>query len=205
MNTQKQVEYRLPDLQYAYTALEPAYSAELLEIHHRGHHRAYVEGANATVQRINAAAGAGDFANINALQRDLAFHVSGHSLHSLFWECMAPAGAAAPTGVLADAIGRDFGGLDEFRSLFMSAGGALQGSGWVALSFDASSGALRVEQRLDHQDNAIAGSTPLLVMDMWEHAFYLQYRNDKKSWMKAFFGLIDWAGVAHRYQACACP
>lgn len=205
MTTHKTVEYELPDLPYDYSALEPAYSSELLQLHHDAHHRAYVDGANATAARIRDAVSADDFANVNALQRDLAFHVSGHVLHSLFWKCMTPAGEPAPTGALAGVIERDFGGFDEFRSLFQAAGGALQGSGWVALSFDSSSDTLRVEQRLDHQHNAIAGSTPLLVMDMWEHAFYLQYRNDKKAWMKAFFELIDWAGVAKRYLACVHP
>lgn len=194
--------YELPQLGYELDALEPAYSAELLELHHSKHHKAYVDGANQTRSDLAEARKAGDFDKLNQLQKNLAFNVSGHVLHSIFWKNMTPGGKdVSEIEDLNQEIERVFGDVDALRGQFLAAGTGIQGSGWAALSWDPISGSLMVEQVHDHQGNIGNGTLPLLVMDMWEHAFYLQYRNEKKRWAKAFWGLINWQDVAQRLEA----
>lgn len=194
--------YHLPELGYDLDTLEPAYSAELLELHHSKHHKAYVDGANQTRSDLAEARKAGDFDKLNQLQKNLAFNVSGHVLHSIFWKNMTPGGKdVSEIEDLNQEIERVFGDVDALRGQFLAAGTGIQGSGWAALSWDPISGSLMVEQVHDHQGNIGNGTLPLLVMDMWEHAFYLQYRNEKKRWAKAFWGLINWQDVAARLDA----
>lgn len=193
--------YHLPELDYDLDALEPAYSAELLELHHGKHHKAYVDGANQTRSDLSEARNEGDFDKLNQLQKNLAFNVSGHVLHSIFWKNMAPGGEdVSQLENLNKEIGRAFGDLDALRAQFLAAGTGIQGSGWASLSWDPISGSLMVEQVYDHQGNIGNGTLPLLVMDMWEHAFYLQYRNEKKRWAKAFWDLINWRDVNARLE-----
>jgi Fe-Mn family superoxide dismutase len=192
--------YELPELGYEYDALEPAYSAELLELHYTKHHQAYVDGANATRESLAEARANGDFEKLNQLQKNLAFNVSGHILHSIFWRNMEPANDRSPSEVLEQEIDRAFGSLDALRGQFLAAGTSIQGSGWAALSWEPVSGSLMVEQVYDHQGNIGNGTMPLLVMDMWEHAFYLQYRNEKKRWAEAFWELINWRDVSGRLE-----
>lgn len=198
MTTARSEKYELPELGYAYDDLEPAYSAEILELHHSKHHKAYVDGANKTRESLAEARKNGDFAKVNQLQKDLAFNLSGHVLHSIFWTNIAPDGADQPDKDLQAAINSSFGGLDAFREQFLAAGTSVQGSGWAALSWEPVSGSLIVEQVHDHQGNWGSGTLPLLVMDMWEHAFYLQYKNEKKRWAKAFWDIINWEDVSDR-------
>lgn len=194
--------YHLPELGYDLDALEPAYSAELLELHHGKHHKAYVDGANQTRIDLSEARKEGDFDKLNQLQKNLAFNVSGHVLHSIFWRNMAPGGEdVSQFDGLDQEITRAFGDRDALRGQFLAAGTGIQGSGWSALSWDPISGSLMVEQVYDHQGNIGNGTLPLLVMDMWEHAFYLQYRNEKNRWAKAFWDLINWQDVAARLDA----
>ena len=196
--------FELPELGYAYDALEPAYSAELLELHHDKHHRAYVDGANKTLDALAEIRGKGDFARINQLEKDLAFHYSGHLLHSLFWRNLEPNEDAPPTGQLESRIRSAFGGTDAFRRQFSAAGAALQGSGWVALCWELTRGTLIIQQIHDHQDNGAMGTVPLLVLDMWEHAYYLQYKNNKEKWIVAFWEMINWSDVARRLDSAVC-
>ena len=198
------VQYELPALGYAYDALEPAYSAELLELHYASHHKAYVEGANKTLESLAEARTKGDFAKLNQLEKDLAFHVSGHILHSIFWRNLEPNDGAPPAGRLESRIRAAFGGTDAFRRQFCAAGAGLQGSGWVALSWEVARGTLLIQQVHDHQDNAATATMPLLVMDMWEHAYYLQYRNQKERWIVQFWEMINWADVARRFDNAEC-
>ncbi len=192
--------YELPELGYGYDDLEPHYSSELLELHHTKHHQGYVNGANSTLEKLADARQSGDFGTLPKLQKDLAFNISGHALHTLFWQNMTP-GDGGPDAALAGAIDQSFGSMDGFREQFKAAGGSIQGSGWAALSHEPHSGVLIVEQVYDHQDNTAQGSQPILIMDMWEHAFYLQYRNEKKKWIDAFWQLINWGDVSSRYAA----
>lgn len=191
--------YTLPELPYAYDALEPHLSAETLKLHHDKHHATYVKGANEAMDKMSQARAKGEFATINQLQKDLAFNLSGHFLHSLFWQNMSPDGGGKPSGDLARAIGTTFGGYAGFSSQFEAAAAKLQGSGWVSLAWEPLGKQLMVEQVLDHQENIGNGTLPILVMDMWEHAYYLQYQNRKADWVAAFWELVNWDDVAQRY------
>jgi Fe-Mn family superoxide dismutase len=197
-------KFKLPPLGYEFDALEPAYSAEMLELHYTAHHQGYVDGVNRAVDGLAEIRDKGDFARINQLEKDLAFHYSGHLLHSLFWRNLEPSGGAPPSGTLEARIKAAFGGVDAFRRQFGAAGAALQGSGWVALTWETTRETLLVEQIHDHQDRSAMGTVPLLVMDMWEHAYYLQYRNAKEKWIVAFWELVNWADVARRLENAVC-
>jgi superoxide dismutase, Fe-Mn family len=192
------MSYQLPALDYDLKALEPHLSSEILELHHGKHHAAYVAGANTTLEKLAAARKAGDFATINQLSKDLAFHLSGHILHALFWKNLGPNGGGDPTGALAEQITRDFGSIDGFRGQFTAAAMGIQGSGWAALSWEPSAGQLVVHQVYDHQTNFGQGTVPILVLDMWEHAFYLQYRNVKADWVKGYWNIVNWQDVGDR-------
>jgi len=202
--SQKTPHFEQPALGYAYDALEPKYSAELLELHYASHHQAYVDGANRTLEALAEIRGKGDFARINQLERDLAFHYSGHLLHSIFWRNLEPNEGAPPSGQLEKRIRSAFGSTDAFRRQFGAAGAALQGSGWVTLSWEMSRGSLFIEQIHDHESNTAVGTLPLLVMDMWEHAYYLQYKNKKERWIASFWELINWGDVARRFDNAEC-
>jgi Fe-Mn family superoxide dismutase len=192
--------YTLPDLPYDYPALEPHLSGRILELHHDKHHKAYVDGANKVLERLVEARSSGDFGSINQLEKNLAFHLSGHILHSLFWKNMSPDGGDKPTGELASAIDDNLGSFDQFRAQLTEAANNVQGSGWAALSWEPLGKRLIIEQVYDHQGNVGQGGPPLLVLDMWEHAFYLQYENRKAEWVDAFWNLVDWDDVSARFE-----
>ena len=165
--------YTLPDLPYDVAALEPHYSAEVLELHHDKHHAAYVKGANETFEKLEAARAKDDFAAIVGLQKSMAFHVSGHVLHSLFWKNLSPNGGGKPEGELQAAIESFFGDFDAFKGQLAAATTTVQGSGWGALAWEPTGQRLIVEQVYDHQGNVGNGSEPLLVFDAWEYVYYL--------------------------------
>jgi Fe-Mn family superoxide dismutase len=196
--------FKLPPLGYAYDALEPMYSAELLELHYAAHHRGYVDGANRALEGLAEMRARQDYSKINQLERDLAFNISGHVLHSILWRNLEPNDGAPPAGALETSISAAFGGADALRRQFAAAGMALQGAGWVVLSLELTQGALLVQQIHDHQDNCGTATLPLLVMDMWEHAYYYQYSNRKELWIATFWDLINWADVARRFENAAC-
>jgi Fe-Mn family superoxide dismutase len=191
--------YTLPELGYDYSALEPHLSARILELHHDKHHKAYVDGANKALEKLQQARESGDFGSINQLEKNLAFHLSGHVLHSLFWKNMSPDGGDKPEGDLADAINEHLGSFDGFKAQLTEAANNVQGSGWGALSWDPVGQRLIVEQVYDHQGNVGQGGPPLLVLDMWEHAYYLQYENRKAEWVDAFWNVVDWRDVSQRF------
>jgi Fe-Mn family superoxide dismutase len=193
--------YTLPDLPYDYSALEPYYSGEVLELHHGKHHAAYVAGANATLDKLAEAREKKNFAGLNQLQKSLAFHVSGHVLHSLFWKNMTAHGGGRPERDLADAIGESFGSFDGLKSQLTEAALNVQGSGWGTMAWEPLGGRLVVEQVYDHQGNIGNGTVPILVLDMWEHAYYLQYRNLKADWVNAFWEVVNWEDVAQRFNS----
>ncbi|MEX2253937.1 MAG: superoxide dismutase [Acidimicrobiia bacterium] len=192
--------YTLPDLPYDFSALEPHLSAELLELHHDKHHKAYVDGANTTLDKLSKARASDDFDAINQLQKNLAFHVSGHVLHSVFWTNMSPDGGGKPEGDLAAAIEDSLGTYDGFKEQLSQAATNVQGSGWGALAWEPMSQRLVVEQVYDHQGNIGNGTVPLLVLDMWEHAYYLDYKFVKADWVKAFWEIVAWGDVEMRFE-----
>lgn len=180
-------------------ALEPHVSARILELHHGKHHRAYVDNANTTLEKIEAARDKGDYGSIVGLQKNLAFNVSGHVLHSLFWQNLSPHGGGEPSGVLADSICAHFGSFDAFRAQLTQVTATVQGSGWSALSWEPLGKSLVVEQIYDHHGNSLQGATPLLVIDAWEHAYYLQYENRRTDYVEAIWNVINWDDVSQRF------
>ena len=193
--------YTLPDLPYDFGALEPHYSGEILELHHDKHHAAYVAGANTTLEKLADARDKADFGAIVGLEKTLAFNVSGHVLHSIFWTNLSPDGGDKPDGELAGALDEHFGSFDAFKSQLTQASVTVQGSGWGVLAWEPLGKRLLVEQVYDHQGNIGNGTTPLLVFDAWEHAFYLQYKNVKADFFAALWNIINWNDVAERYAA----
>ena len=195
-------KYVLPELPYAYDALEPHISAEIMELHHSKHHQNYVNGANAALEKLEAARKDGSIAAVvTALSKDLAFNLGGHTNHSLFWENLGPNGGGKPTGALAAAIDADFGSFDEFQKQFAAAALGRQGSGWAVLAYDKIGERLVIEQMTDQQGNLSIDLVPLLLLDMWEHAFYLQYKNVKADYVAAVWNVFNWDEVAARYAA----
>lgn len=193
--------YTLPELDYDYAALAPHISATIMELHHSKHHKAYVDGANTVLEKLAEAREKNDFANINKLQKDLAFHLGGHTNHSIFWKNLTPGTEERPTGELAAAIDEYFGSFDAFKAQFNAVALGLQGSGWAFLAWDALGKNLIIEQLYDQQGNIAAGTIPLLMLDMWEHAFYLDYKNVKGDYVTAFWNIINWADVSARFDA----
>jgi len=192
--------YTLPDLPYDYSALEPAMTGEIMQLHHDKHHAAYVKGANDTLDQIAEAAESASPAVTVGLEKTLAFNLSGHVLHSIFWPNLSPDGGGRPEGELAAAIDEYFGSFDAFRKRLTAATTGVQGSGWGVLGFEPVSGRLIIEQLYDHHGNVGLGSTPLLVFDAWEHAYYLQYRNVRPDYVTRLWDLVSWPDVTRRFQ-----
>jgi superoxide dismutase, Fe-Mn family len=191
--------YVLPDLPYDYSALEPHISARIMELHHDKHHKTYVDGANKACEMLEEARSSGDFTRMAAIERSLAFNLSGHVLHSLFWQNLSPDGGGKPEGELAETIDRDFGSFDSLRKQLTQAAATSMGSGWGALVWDPISARLLTAQIHDHQGQALIGSVPLMVLDAWEHAYYLQYNNEKVKYFDAIWNVWNWKDVAERF------
>ena len=193
--------YTLPDLAYDFGDLEPHVAGRIMELHHDGHHAAYVKGANETLARLEESREKEDYKHLPALERALAFNVSGHVLHSLFWRNLSPRGGGRPEGDLACAVERDFGGFAKFRRQMTEAASTVMGSGWAALVWEPLSRRLVTTQIYDHQSNVGQGSVPLMVLDAWEHAFYLQYENRKTEFFEAVWNLWNWEDIGRRFDA----
>ncbi|HWC68589.1 MAG TPA: superoxide dismutase [Acidimicrobiales bacterium] len=192
--------YQLPDLPYDYAALEPHMSAQILELHHGKHHATYVKGLNDTLDKIAAMRDGKDFSGAVGLEKTLAFNLSGHILHSIFWTNLGPGAGGRPEGTeLAAAIDESFGSFDAFRAHMTAATVSVQGSGWGALAWEPEGRRLLVQQLYDHQGNVGAGTTPLLVFDAWEHAYYLQYANVRADFVEALWNIVDWGDVDRRF------
>jgi len=193
-------EYTLPDLPYDYAALEPHISAAIMELHHSKHHAAYVAGANKALGDLAAARESGDFANVNKLEKDLAFNLGGHTNHSIFWTNLSPDGGDKPVGETASAIDEHFGSFDGFQAHFTAAALGVQGSGWAGLFYDSIGGNVIIQQFFDQQAQFAAGTVPLLLLDVWEHAYYLDYKNVRADYVKAFWNIVNWENVGARLE-----
>ncbi len=193
--------YTLPELGYDYSALEPHISARIMELHHTKHHQAYVDGANNALAQMAEARELGNFGAINKLEKDLAFHLGGHVNHSIFWTNMQGHGAATPEGDIQAAIVEFFGSYDAFKAHFTAVAMGIQGSGWAVLSWDPVGQQLVIQQLFDQQANTAQGTTPVLQLDMWEHAFYLDYQNVKGDYVNAFWNIVNWENVQARFAA----
>ncbi|MFQ2002492.1 superoxide dismutase [Aeromonas veronii] len=201
------MSHTLPALNYAYDALEPHIDALTMEIHHSRHHQTYINNLNAALE------GAPELAALPVeellrrfdtlpatLQGAVRNHGGGHANHSLFWLVMSPQGGGEPGGELALAIEREFGGFDAFKQAFTQAALSRFGSGWVWLVVDKA-GRLQVESSANQDSPLMHGHTPILGLDVWEHAYYLKYQNKRPDYIAAFYQVVDWAEVARRYQA----
>jgi superoxide dismutase, Fe-Mn family len=193
--------YTLPDLPYDYGALEPHISGEIMQLHHDKHHNTYVTALNEVLEKLAAARDKGDFGAIVGLEKTLSFNLGGHLNHSVFWKNLSPDGGDKPDGELAAAINESFGSFDGFQAHFTAAATTIQGSGWAILAWDTLGQSLHIVQLYDQQANVPVCMVPIVMVDMWEHAFYLQYKNVKPDYVKAWWNVVNWADAATRFEA----
>lgn len=193
----------LPELPYPYNALEPYYDEQTVRLHHDIHHKGYVDGLNNAETKIAEAREKGDFALIKHWARELAFHGSGHILHTMFWENMKPTGGGAASGPIAEAINKEFDNFDKFKQQFSAAAAAVEGSGWAILAFNPYFAKLEILQTEKHQDLTQWGVVPVLVVDVWEHAYYLKYQNKRAAFIEAWWNLVNWDDVNQRWDKIA--
>jgi Fe-Mn family superoxide dismutase len=194
-------KYMLPELPYDYAALEPHISGRIMELHHRKHHAAYVKNANLTLEELDDAGRKGEFHRLPGLERAFAFNLSGHVLHSIFWRNLAPASKrlARPENQLAKVIDQSFGSFEAFQRQMNETAATVMGSGWAALVWEPIAQRLLTTQIYDHQSNLSQGGVPLMLIDAWEHAYYLQYANEKTKFFDAIWNVIDWGNVAAHF------
>jgi len=190
--------YILPDLPYPYDALEPYIDKQTLMIHHDKHHAGYVRGLNGTLEKLKAAQAKGDVRHIRSLCRALAFHGSGHVLHTLYFSNLAPKGRA-PRGTLLAAITSQFGSVDTLIEQLLAASETVSGSGWGVLAYEPLGGRLMVLQLEKHENQIVCGAAPLLVIDVWEHAYYLKYQNRRGEYLAALENVLDWEQAGKRF------
>ncbi|TFV82364.1 superoxide dismutase [Microbacterium sp. dk485] len=192
-------KYTLPDLPYDYAALEPHISGKIMQLHHDKHHQTYVTGANTALEQLAEARETGNLANVNKLTKDLSFNLGGHVNHSIFWTNMSPDGGDQPTGELAAALDDAFGSFEKFQAHFTAAALGVQGAGWAGLFWDSIGENLVIQQIQDQQGQIAAATVPLLLLDVWEHAYYLDYLNVRADYVKAFWNIANWANVQDRF------
>ncbi|MEV8338105.1 superoxide dismutase [Leucobacter sp. NPDC077196] len=193
--------YSLPELPYDYAALEPHISGKIMQLHHDKHHQAYVTGANTALEQLAEARESNNLASVNKLEKDLAFNLGGHVNHTIFWNNLSPEGGDRPEGELAAAIDEFFGDFEKFQAHFTATALGVQGSGWAVLAWDALGQRPNIVQLFDQQGNLPAGTIPLLQLDVWEHAYYLDYLNVRADYVKAFWNIANWQDVARRFEA----
>lgn len=190
--------YKLPQLPYGYKDLEPYISEGLLTIHHQKHHQAYVNGANAILEKMDKARKDGADLDIKATLKELSFNIGGHLLHSLFWENLSAKGGGEPQGNLAEIINVEFGGFERFKKEFTQAALSVEGSGWAALAFCRQTKRPLIMQIEKHNANVYPMFNILMVLDVFEHAYYLDYKNDRAKFIEAFWNIVNWNGVERR-------
>jgi Fe-Mn family superoxide dismutase len=186
--------FSLPKLQYDYNALAPFMSEEQLKLHHDKHHQAYVNGANALFERLDKAREDNMEIDVKAILKELSFHVGGHMLHSTFWDCMAPAGRGGgkPDGAIADLIDREFGTFNRFKMEFTKAANGVEGSGWAVLALQECVARPLIMQVEKHNVNVYPGFRMVVALDVWEHAYYLDYKNDRARYVDGFWNVVNW-------------
>jgi Fe-Mn family superoxide dismutase len=194
--------YTLPHLPYGYKALAPYISEVQLTLHHQKHHQAYVTGANAILEKLDKARKENADLDMKALLKELSFHLGGFRLHNMFWENLAPSGVGGggiPKGALAAAINEEFGNFERFKKEFTQTASSVEGSGWAVLTYCMNTGRLMMMQVEKHNVNLIPGYRILMALDLWEHAYYLDYKNDRAKFIDAFWHLVNWDAVDARF------
>jgi len=195
-------KHTLPDLPYDYNALEPVISAEIMQLHHSKHHATYVNNLNVAEEKLHDAVAKGDVSTVIGLQGALKFNGGGHLNHSIFWQNLCPGGSGEPSEELAAAITRDFGSFQAMKDKLSASTVAVQGSGWGWLGYDKASGSLKIATCANQDPlEATTGLVPLFGIDVWEHAYYLQYKNVRPDYVKAIFEVANWSDVAARFKA----
>ena len=194
-------EYTLPDLPYDYAALEPHISGSIMELHHDKHHATYVKGINTALEQLADARDSGSLGTVAGVERALAFNLGGHVNHSVFWPNLSPDGGDKPDAELGAAIDEFFGGFDKFRAHFEATANSIMGSGWAVLAWDTLGQRLNIVQLYDQQGNLPLAQIPIVLLDMWEHAFYLQYKNVKADYVTAWWNVVNWADAQARFAA----
>ncbi|WZY01171.1 superoxide dismutase [Bacillus sp. FSL W7-1360] len=192
--------HTLPPLPYAYDALEPYIDAETMRIHHDKHHQSYVDGLNRAETEMAAARQSSDYHLIKHWARETAFNGAGHYLHTLFWANMSPDGGGEPSGALADQIKQDFDSFEQMQAQFSHAADKVEGGGWAMLVWSPRAGRLEILQAEKHQNLSQQDQVPLLVLDVWEHAYYLKHQNDRKAYFDAWWHVVNWPEVARRFE-----
>lgn len=199
-------QFKLPELPYDFNALEPIISAEIMTLHYTKHHAGYVTNLNKALEQLAEAEQKNDLSQQIALQSAIKFNGGGHLNHSIFWTNLSPKnkdGGEKPQGALADAINTNFQSLDKFIETFSAKTVAIQGSGWGWLGFNKSNGRLEIAT-CDNQDPLVTkGLVPLLGIDVWEHSYYLQYKNVRADYVKAIWNIINWKNVSERFMAAS--
>ena len=196
---ERQMAHELPVLPYAYDAFTEVIDEQTMRLHHDIHHQGYVNGLNKAEQMLADAREGGDFALVKYWEKELAFHGSGHALHTIFWNNLSPNGGGSPSGDLGSAIDRDFGSFDKFSAHFKASTNGVEGSGWGILAYHKAWDKLAVLQVEKHHDVNVFGAVPLLAVDVWEHAYYLKYQNKRPEYTKNIFNIFNWDDVAQRY------
>ncbi|PAE11841.1 superoxide dismutase [Niallia circulans] len=192
-------EHQLPQLAYAYDALEPYISKEIMELHHQKHHQSYVTGLNKAEEKLKEARKNNDFALVKHWSRELAFHGSGHYLHTIFWNNMSPNGGGKPKGALMEEIRSYFGSFNAFKNHFSEAAKAVEGVGWALLVWSPRARRLELLQSERHMLLTQWDTIPLLVLDVWEHAYYLQYKNNRGDYVDNWWNIVNWKDVENRF------
>jgi len=202
-STTGQLSYKLPDLPYGYNELEPVISAEIMELHHKKHHQAYVNNLNAALDKYVAAEAKHDVGEMIALQPAIKFNGGGHVNHSIFWTNLAPTkkgGGSPPEGDLLKRIQTQYGSLDKFIEKFNAQTAAIQGSGWGWLGYNKGEDRLIIQACANQDPLSTTGFVPLLGIDVWEHAYYLQYKNARPDYLKAIWKIVNWKNVGERLE-----
>ncbi|WNS74089.1 superoxide dismutase [Bacillus sp. DTU_2020_1000418_1_SI_GHA_SEK_038] len=192
--------HTLPPLPYPYNALEPYISEEIMRLHHDKHHKSYVDGLNKAETALHEARKTGDFSLVKHWSRELAFHGSGHYLHTIFWSNMKPKGGGKPSGGLLKEIEKYFGGFESFKKHFSEAAKGVEGVGWAILVWSPRSRHLEILQSERHMILTQWDTIPLLVLDVWEHAYYLQYKNNRGDYVNNWWNLVNWKNVEERFR-----
>lgn len=191
--------HTLPQLPYDYNALEPHYDEQTVRLHHDAHHKSYVDGLNNAEAKLEEARKNNDYALIKHWERELAFHGSGHILHTLFWENLSSNGGGTPSSAIADEINKEFGEYETFKKQFSAAAVAVEGSGWAVLAWNPLFHKLVILQVEKHQNLTQWGVAPLLILDVWEHAYYLKYQNKRAAFVNAWWNIVNWKEVDNRF------
>ena len=195
--------YALPKLAYGYKDLQPYISEQQLTIHHQKHHQAYVNGANAILEKLDKSRKEGTDMDVKATLKELSWNIGGHLLHSLFWGNLAPAGKGGggkPSGVLGDAIDKEFGSFERFKKEFTQAAASVEGSGWAALTLCRQTRRPIIMQIEKHTVNVYPMFRILMVIDVFEHAYYIDYKNDRAKFIEAFWNIVNWNEINQRLE-----